>query len=238
VTAAVAYLRVSTDTQVEGFGLDIQRAAVAELAAAEGLELVAVHTDEGISGKEDVAGRAGLADALDALADGTATVLLVPRLDRLARDLMVQETVLADAWKHGARVLSCSETERVYCQPDTPDDPARTLIRQVLGAIAAYERAMIALRLRTGRRRRLAADGWAGGPKPYGWDDADERAVLERVTEARDDGATWRAITADLNAAGMVKRNGRPWSSSELHKAWSRARVRPAAHPARHEVSA
>jgi DNA invertase Pin-like site-specific DNA recombinase len=236
VTVAVGYARVSTEHQVvDGFGLDIQREAIAAEAATNGYHLATVYADEGISGAEGLDTRVGLADALADIADGTASVLIVPRLDRLARDLVTQETVLADAWKHGATVLSCSETERVYCQPDTPDDPARTLIRQVLGAIAAYERAMIALRLRTGRRRRLAVDGWAGGPKPYGWDDDAERAVLDRVTEARAAGVTWRAIADDLNAAGVGKRNGRPWSHAELHKAYTRAQVRPA-HPARQPV--
>jgi DNA invertase Pin-like site-specific DNA recombinase len=185
---AIGYTRVSTETQLEGFGLPIQLDAVLDLAGTEGLTLVQTFTDEGISGKEDIDARLGLGKALDYLAEHPGTTLIIPRLDRLARDLMVQESVLADAWKMGATVLSCSETERTYCRPDSPDDPARTLIRQVLGAVAAYERAMIRLRMTRGRRRLLDAQGWAGGPEPYGWSDEAEQAVLRHVSHERGHG--------------------------------------------------
>ena len=47
----------------------------------------------------------------------------------------------------GAEVFSTSDAEQGYLQDD-PSDPSRKLIRQVLGAVAEYERAMIRLRLR------------------------------------------------------------------------------------------
>src|SRR5262245_3680696 len=117
---AIGYLRVSTETQLDGYGLDLQRAAIQPTATSYGPELAAIYTDEGICGAENLDTRQGLAAALDHLAANPGTTLIIPRLDRLARDLMVQESVLADAWKTGATVLSSSETERTYCQPDNP----------------------------------------------------------------------------------------------------------------------
>jgi len=223
---AIGYLRVSTEAQLDGMGLDIQRDAVIALAAVENLDLDGTFTDEGISGSEGLDGRTGLAAALDWLADHPGSTLIIPRLDRLARDLMVQESVLADVWKTDATVLSCSETERTYCRPDSPDDPARTLIRQVLGAVAAYERAMIRLRMTRGRRRLLDAQGWAGGPQPYGWACPDERAVLVHVGARRSSGASWQSIATELNAGGRHKRNGRPWAPQELQRTHARALAR------------
>lgn len=220
---AIGYRRVSTEAQLDGLGLDIQGDAIDDTAAAHHLTLAAIYTDEGISGSEGLDVRRDLAAALDDLCDHPGTTLIVPRLDRLARDLMVQEQVLADCWATGATVLSCSETERTYCRPDSPDDPARTLIRQVLGAVAAYERAMIRLRLRSGRRRRLAKTGWAGGPVPFGWEDEREQAVLDHVTTRRAAGVSWRKLAAELNTAGMLKRNGGTWSGPELHRTLARA---------------
>lgn len=225
MTPAIGYLRVSTESQLDGLGLDVQLAAIEALAAAEGFDLVAIYSDEGISGTEDLTGRRGLADALDHLAAG-AEVLIIPKLDRLARDLMVQEQVLADCWRTGGRVLSCSETERTYCQPDDPSDPARTLIRQVLGAVAAYERAMIRARLVAGRRRRIAVEGYAGGPEPYGWSCPEERGTLALVDVERAAGTTWRGVADVLNAAGRLKRNGTAWSAADLHRTHQRAAQR------------
>lgn len=235
---AIGYVRVSTETQLDGYGPEIQRAAIVALAESEGLQLVAIFSDDGICGAEDITVREGLADALDALASGVASVLIIPKLDRLARDLMVQESVLADAWRTGATVLSCSETERTYCQPDDPSDPARTLIRQVLGAVAAYERAMIRARLVAGRRRKLADVGYAGGPQPYGWDDLDERATLAHVESARQRGVTWRRIADELNTADRRKRNGAPWTAAELHRVHSRAIERGPIAPAQLPIGA
>lgn len=220
---AAGYARVSTETQLDGFGLPIQRDAITDYATGASLELAAVFVDEGISGGEGLDGRAGLAAALDWLSEHPGATLILPRLDRLARDLMVQEQVLADAWTTGATVTSCSETERTYCRPDNPEDPARTLIRQVLGAVAAYERAMIRLRLVRGRRRRLIETGWAGGPMPYGWEDDDERAALTYIHDQRERGMSWRRLAADMTARGMVRRNGEPWNASLLHRTHTRA---------------
>lgn len=229
---AVGYVRVSTESQLDGFGLDVQRAAIESFAAAEHLNLIAIHADEGISGSEDVAGRRGLAAALDDLTAGNATVLIIPKLDRLARDLMVQEQVLADAWRAGADVLSCSETERTYCRPDDPTDPSRQLIRQVLGAVAAYERAMIRARLVAGRRRRIQRDGYAGGPQPFGWADQRERDILDLVTELRVQHYSWADIAEHLNNTGRFKRNGTPWTTADIHRTYQRAAQRES-HAAR-----
>jgi DNA invertase Pin-like site-specific DNA recombinase len=223
---AIGYGRVSTETQVDGFGPEIQSDSITTLAATEGLELLAIYTDEGISGSEGLDTRVGLARALDYLAEHPGTTLLIPRLDRLARDLMVQESILADAWKAGAVVLSCSETERTYCRPDSPDDPARTLIRQVLGAVAAYERAMIRLRMTRGRRRLLDQQGWAGGPEPYGWSDETEQEILATMTQHRACGTPWQTIATTLNVAGRTKRNGKAWTAQEAQRTHARAAQR------------
>jgi DNA invertase Pin-like site-specific DNA recombinase len=228
---AAGYARVSTETQLDGLGMEIQRDAIADLATAEGLTLAEVFVDEGICGAEGLDTRRGLAAALDWLTEHPGATLIIPRLDRLARDLMVQEQVLADAWKCGATVLSCSETERTYCRPDSPDDPARTLIRQVLGAVAAYERQMIRLRLVKGRRRRIAEQGYAGGPDPYGWRCDDERAVLAHVQARRARGASWQQIADELNAGGHHKRNGRAWTPQSLQKTHARAALRTPIEP-------
>lgn len=223
---ACGYARVSTESQIDGYGLPEQREAITTYASTESLLLDAVFVDEGISGSEGLEGRAELARALDYLCEHPGATLIVPRLDRLARDLMVQEQVLADAWKTGATVTSCSATERVYCHPNNPEDPARTLIRQMLGAVAQYERQMIRLRLVRGRRRRLVETGWAGGPVPFGWEDPDEQAVLAHIEAQRRAGMSWRKLAADLDTRQLRKRNGRPWSAQELHRCHTRATER------------
>src|SRR5205807_9208055 len=140
--------------------------------------------------------RRGLFDALEAISAGQGGGLVIYRLDRLARDLVLQEQLLADVRRMGAEVHSTSAGEAGYLADD-PDDPSRALIRQILGAVSQYERAMIRLRMRSGRQRKAARGGYAGGRPPYGWRaegrelvaDADEQATLARIRELRAAGA-------------------------------------------------
>jgi DNA invertase Pin-like site-specific DNA recombinase len=219
----IGYVRVSTETQVEGFGLDEQRLVIRDVAIGElRRPLGDVYADEGISGKEGLEHRTGLAQALDHLTAEPGLTLIIPRLDRLARDLMVQEQILAEIWRAGATVITAAPAERIYCQPDDPGDPSRKLIRQVLGAVAEYERAMIRLRMTRGRRRLLDAQGWAGGPEPYGWSDPAEVAVLDYVGARRRQGVPWQTLARLLNHSGKAKRNGRPWTAAELQRTYAR----------------
>ncbi|MDP9387297.1 MAG: recombinase family protein [Actinomycetota bacterium] len=140
----VGYVRVSTDRQVEdGAGLEVQWRAVRAWCRAHGHRLVALVADEGVSGT--LADRPALAEALALLREGTARGLVVHRLDRLARDLIVQEQLLAELWRMDTTVSSTSSAQDAYLSDD-PADPSRRLIRQVLGAVSDYERAMVRLR--------------------------------------------------------------------------------------------
>ena len=52
------------------------------------------------------------------LANGTRTVL-VERLDRCARDLMVQESIIADFKRKGLSIVSVNEPDLCSCFKDT-----------------------------------------------------------------------------------------------------------------------
>ena len=218
-----AYLRVSTDQQTEGLGLDVQEATIAKWARTHGHTIAATFTDTGVSGSNGLDTRAGLADALDALKTGAADGLIVYRLDRLARDLIVQEQLLAEMRRGRWAMHSTSESEGQYLTDD-PADPSRKMIRQVLGAVAEYERSMIALRLYSGRRKKAEAGGFAGGKPPFGWKSengelvpvADEQATLTRIRQLHAAGESLRSIAATLIAEGHRPRRGKTWHPGVL----------------------
>jgi len=218
----VAYLQVSTDTQAEhGLGLDIQEASCRTWARAHGHRLARVVRDEGASAT--LTDRDGLAEALELVAAGEAGGILVARLDRLARDLVVQEQLLAEVWRLGGEVYSAAGGEADL--RDDPDDPSRRLIRQVLGAVPEFQRAMTALRLRRGRRRKAEQGGYAGdGPPPFGWRARDralvvddrEAAALERIRQLHGDGLSLRQIIAVLDTEGHAPKRGGRWHPQTL----------------------
>src|SRR5512132_686888 len=101
----VVYVRVSTGKQVEeGLGLADQEHACRAWARQHGHQVLAVFRDQGVSGTKELEHRLGLAEALDAVKDGRAGAIVVYRLDRLARDLVLQEQLLAEVWRSGELV--------------------------------------------------------------------------------------------------------------------------------------
>jgi len=219
VVRVAAYLRVSTDRQAdEGLGLELQEQAIRKWAKTNKHRLVAVLADQGVSGAKELDHRPALADALDLVRDGKVDAVVVYRLDRLARDLVLQEQLLAEFRRLGGDICSTSAAEAGYLSDD-PDDPSRKLIRQVLGAVSEYERAMIALRLRSGRRRKAEKGGYAYGSPPFGYTanegalvaDPAEQAVIRRASVLRAEGKSLREIAAVLDAEGHTTKRGRVW---------------------------
>jgi DNA invertase Pin-like site-specific DNA recombinase len=232
----VGYLRVSTDRQVEeGLGLEIQRQSISSWARSAGHRVSGWCSDEGVSGSNGLELRLGLGRAIDLLRSGEAQAIVVHRLDRLARDLVLQEQLLTDVRRIGAEVFSTSSAEAGILQDD-PDDPSRRLIRQVLGAVAEYERSMIGLRLRAGRARKAENGGFAFGAPPFGKrtvdrrlapDDA-EQATVTRIFEMRAAGASLRKIAAVLESEGRVPRRSTHWHPTTIKRVLDRSSIESA----------
>src|SRR5687768_7393678 len=206
---AVSYLRVSGKGQIEGDGFERQRTAIARFAKAAKYELVEEFRDEGVSGTKDLDSRPGLAALLDRIESNGAKVVLVERADRLARDLMVSEVILGQFTAAGAKVLTADGADL----SNADDDLTRTLIRQVLSAVAQFDKSVTVLKLRAARERLRRKGRRVEGRKPYGFHAA-ERALLERMKELRRKPAKSRRLSFDaiaqhLNAEGHRTRYGK-----------------------------
>jgi DNA invertase Pin-like site-specific DNA recombinase len=140
----IGYARVSTDGQ----SLEAQEAA---LKAARANKVFA----EKVSGT--VTDRKALARAIAAL--GAGDVLLVTRLDRLARSTRDLLNVLATVSERGAGFRSLADA-----MIDTTSAHGKLIIA-VLAALAEFERSMILARTEEGRRRAQAR-GVRFGRKP------------------------------------------------------------------------
>ncbi len=209
---AFAYLRVSGRGQVDGDGFSRQLAAIKKYAAAHDIKLVKIFREEGVSGKTDLENRPALQELMAALhANGTRLVLL-EKLDRLARFLTVQESILQDFKHKGFELVSVTEPD--MCS----DDPTRILMRQVLGAFFEYERTMIVTKLRGARQRMKAQTGRCEGRKSFGHRDG-EQAVIARMQALRGSGVTVDGIAAILNTEGVPTRTGgKQWHGATVNR--------------------
>ncbi len=213
---AFAYLRVSGRGQLDGDGFDRQEIACRAYADAHGITLTRIFQEKGVTGKKDLEDRPALIELLEALEETGTKTILIEKLDRLARDLMIQETILADLQKQGYTIISAAEPD--LCT----DDPSRKLMRQIFGAIAEYDRCMIVLKLRGARQRTKAREGRCEGRKPYGYYPGEEY-TLTLIREMRTGSAfTTREIAASLNRRLLYARSGKPWTAPVIAKILSR----------------
>ena len=206
---AYAYLRVSGKGQVDGDGFTRQLGTIEQYAASHGIKIRKVYREEGISGTKDLENRPALLELLAAIGSGDVCVVMIEKLDRLARDLMVQETIIGDLRKRGIELISVAEPD--LCS----DDPSRKLVRQIFGAIAEYEKAMIVLKLRGARQRITARKGRCEGSKPFGYAKG-HRATIERMVSLRTSGMAIDAIAGTLNTEGLKSKTGGRWYGSSV----------------------
>ena len=205
MTTAFAYLRVSGKGQIQGDGFTRQLEAISRYAKANNIEIVRVFREMGVTGTKDAEDRAAFMEMLTALHANGTKLILIEKLDRLARDLMVQESIIADLRANEFQLISVAEPDLLQ------DDAGRTMLRQFMGAIAQYDKTSIVVKLRGARQRMKAATGRCEGRKPYGDRDG-EAAVIERMGQLRSSGMAFQRIAAVLNADGVPTRtDGKRW---------------------------
>ncbi|MFV9634846.1 recombinase family protein [Mycobacterium neumannii] len=231
----VAYVRVSSAKQQEAFGPDVQRAAIREWAKRHGHRITAWREDA-ISGASELADRDGWLMAAEAVKTGKAEGVVVARLDRLARDVMIQELLLRRLSEFGGVVLSARDGENDMLI-GTSNDPSRKMIRTILGAISEYDREMTVERLAAARRAKAAKGGYAHGTVPYGYRSAKgklvpvpaEQRALALMCQLAAQGETLTDIAARLNDDGVPTRRGGKWRHGTVARILKRHNERTAA---------
>jgi DNA invertase Pin-like site-specific DNA recombinase len=210
---AVSYLRVSGKGQIRGDGFPRQREVIRRYAAANGLELVQEFRDEGVSGTKELEGRLALAALLDQVENDGVRLVLIESADRLARDLVIGEIILDRFRALGVEVVAANSGTELTVGDD---DPTRKLIRQVLGAVSEYDKAVTVLKLRAARDRVRKRDGRCEGRKPFGAreGEAETLALMRRLRRKPRGGtrASFAKIADELNQRNVPTRQGGAWS--------------------------
>lgn len=189
---------------MDGDGFPRQLAAVKAYAKAHDLRIVQVFREEGVTGAKESMDRPAWVELMTALHSNSVRHIIIERLDRLARDLMVQEATIADLQKHGFALVSVQEPDLMA------SDPARIAFRQMMGVFAQYDKSQIVLKLRGARMRKRAAEGRCEGRKPYGFYE-DEAKAVDRMKALRATGMGFDRIAAQLNTEAVRSRTGARW---------------------------
>jgi site-specific DNA recombinase len=212
------YRRISTDEERQPFSLDAQQERLAAYVGAQpGWTLTRSYSDR-MSGKR--LDRPGLQQALHDARTGCYDLLLVFKVDRLARSTGGLAKVLEELDTGGVAFRSASE-------PFDTSTAAGRMMMQMLGVFAEFEREMIVERTRMGLARKAARGEWTGGTPPFGYRYDPEAqklipvpmqaALVQRIFTLYVDRRLGSAtISGRLNDAGQLTSRGHRWTPNRI----------------------
>lgn len=221
-----AYIRVSTEGQVDAFGKDVQLDAIRRWSNLNGHVITHVYEEDAVSGKVDGGDRPALSQLIEQTEQKRFEGMVVFDATRLARRLIVQETLLALVWASGLKVFSSTAGEL----EQNEDDPTKILIRQILGVIAEFDHRTTVRRLSAGRVAKSAKGGFIGGTTPYGFvkidsgkashlvSDPIESEIVADILRKKSYGQSLRQIATELNGRGVPTKTGKQWSATQVSR--------------------
>jgi DNA invertase Pin-like site-specific DNA recombinase len=139
-----------------------QRAAIEGYAKATGYVIVDWFYDAAVRGSDAVPLRPGFAAMLERIAGNGVRTIIVESPDRFARDLAVQLAGHDHLKSLGVALIPATAPDHFI-----EDTPTAVLVRQVLGAIAQFEKASTVAKLKAARDRKIAAGEKCGGRRSY-----------------------------------------------------------------------
>lgn len=232
------YVRVSTAGQArDGYSLDEQRDEIRIYCRNQGLELVRIFEDAGLSGAavdEDglSVSRPGIQQLLADLPGSGARLVVVLTTSRLWRGDLARVLIQRELKKSGADVRAIDRP--TYSIHALDKDPSAFLIAAIMEALDQYERLEITLKLRRGRAKKASLGGFAGGRAPLGYTarrgakvlqlDPAGAATVRRVFELRDSNPSWTldALAAVLNREACVTAAGGAFSKMAVKRVLDR----------------
>lgn len=219
---AFAYLRTSSAANI-GEDKDSgkrQRLAIEAFAKRAGIDLAGTFQDEAVKGSDPIDTRPGFAAMMEALeANGTKTVI-VETASRFARDLMVQEVGFALLKARGIDLIAADSPTSFL-----DDTPTARLIRQVLGAVSEFEKAMLVAKLKGARDRRRRMGVKVEGRKSIAETKPETVEMVRKLARTRPKGGkrSLREISAELAAAGHTTKSGTPYAPTAIKLMLERA---------------
>ena len=156
----IGYIRVSTDGQIDGFGLDAQRKAISDFCKQKNWAIIRWVEDAGESGADF---RPGFDDIVNgAVENPPYEAVVVAKSDRVARDMYVYFYYKGALLRKNIELVSVAEDFGAMGQ-------FAHLFEAFMAVCAEMERENINRRMSAGREIKAAKGGYGGGRPPLGY---------------------------------------------------------------------
>lgn len=214
----VAYIRVSTEGQVEKYGLDAQKEDILAYCAGHNMRVVEWYRERGVSGAKEER------PEWDRLMYGEITnppisAVVVAKNDRVARDINIYYYFKMQLQKKGIELISVAEDFGQF-------GVMAHFLEAFTMCVAEMERENITKRTLAGRRMKASTGGYAGGRPPYGYKsvegvlvkDEREAECVKRVFLLRGSRTrhTLQDIADMINEAGYRTQKGKEFNVSAI----------------------
>ena len=224
------YLRVSTDGQVDAFGKDVQREGIERYVALSGDTVTEWFEEDGVSGKVEGADRPAMAQIIARAHEFDGVIAFDST--RIARRLIVQETLIGILWNAGLQVVTSTAG---LIEEDS--DPTKVLIRQILGVVAEFDHRTTVKKLSDGRRAKIRSGGYGGGTTRFGVTAVgvgkasslvqcnEEYRTIQRIDRWHREGFSMRDIASRLNTDGIPTKMGKQWTAVQISRILKRSEL-------------
>lgn len=213
---AIGLIRCSTLHQVDGTSLENQTKRITAYCEAEGLKLVRIYEEAGISGLTTLSRRDALNEALDDVCRRKCALVTLS-LSRLSRSLRDSLAILERVEKSGGTVISL--TEKI----DSRSASGKLVTNMMMllhnfEVMQLRERVTSSMQLLRKNQKRISRYA------PYGYDIdgknlreiAPERAAIESMKSLRASGMSLWAIAGNLESNNVPTKRGAKWSATAV----------------------
>lgn len=205
------YLRISSDIEGKGYGVERQEALCRKECKRKGWTVVEVFSDNDISAYSQKKQRPRYIAMLEAIKSRQIDAVVAWHPDRLHRQMreLVPFMDLVDKYNVTIQTVQAGEYDL-----STPEGRMRA---EISGSVAAYESRNKSARIRAKLEQNAARGKHHGGSRPYGWMDdrvtlnPAEADVVRLAAQLLLSGEPVKGIARTLNDLGHLSSVGRPW---------------------------
>ena len=222
-----SYMRISTESQADANGVQMQQKVISDYCKNNGIELSGCFEDEAKSGAKleyknsldiSVSGRAGFIDLLAILQKGDKVI--VQNTSRLWRSQFDQVVVTKSLIDAGADVISIEQPTFSLYNQDAND----FLINSIFQILDQYDKMMIATKLAKGRRAKAATGAKSCGCAPFGYVwvgreievDTEAAEVVKLIFSKYEELQNLRKVAEAINAEGYTSKRNNPFNKMSI----------------------
>lgn len=222
--SAVAYMRCSGASQVDGDTWMRQITAIMGWCQSKYFELIHEYREEAVPGKLDEEHRPAFQQMVSDLLGNGCRTIVIEGMSRLAREYRTQEHLIIYLASKGLTLISADTGEDITAA--MMGDPMRRALVQIQGIFSELDKNLLVAKLAKARQRKKELTGKGTGRHAFG-EKPEEVETLALILELRKAGETCEQIASTLTARGLKSRMGVGWKRGTIAKIIGRETLKP-----------